>query len=71
MDPDEHTDSSRPDRRKKLKRREYINSARFLTFSCYTQHQLFNNDAIKDLFASHIALARERHRFRLIAHVNM
>ncbi len=57
--------------RKKLKRIEHPNHARFLTFSCYQQLALFENDAIKDVFVEELEVARERAGFGMFAWVVM
>ncbi len=57
--------------RKQMRRYELDGQARFLTFSTHNRIALFQNDAIKDRFADHLARARIRHRFRLIAWVVM
>ncbi len=57
--------------RKRLKRREEHLGWRFLTCSCYRRLQLFADDWVRDLFAEVLALARERHGFRLVAWVVM
>ena len=62
---------SRPPRHKRLRRVESAGSARFVTFSTFRRLPLFQNDAIKDAFAGHLARARERHPFRLLAWVVM
>ncbi|MHC4975389.1 MAG: REP-associated tyrosine transposase [Planctomycetota bacterium] len=60
-----------PEQRKKLKRYEEPNHARFLTFSCYRRVRLFDDDAAKDTFAEQLDLTRARTHFRLIAWVVM
>ena len=57
--------------RRTMHRREEPNAVRFLTFSCFHRLPLFNNHAIKSLFARELARAREKHRFRLFAWVVM
>lgn len=57
--------------RKRLRRYEIEGHARFLTFSTYNRLPLFGNDAIKDAFAEHLARARGRDGFRLLAWVLM
>ena len=57
--------------RKLLRRYEIPNQARYLTFSCYRGLPLFRNDRIKDRFCEHLAVARERFGFKLIAWVVM
>ncbi|HMN42414.1 MAG TPA: hypothetical protein PKE29_16355 [Phycisphaerales bacterium] len=54
-----------------MRRREHVGSYRFLTFSCYRQLKLFANPSLRDAFAAAPALAREEHRFRLLAWVIM
>ncbi len=50
---------------------EHTNHLRFLTFSCVQRLPLFKNDAIKDCFVDHLAAARGKHRFHLVAWVVM
>ncbi len=57
--------------RKRLRRYEALNHARFLTFSTYTRLPLFQIDTIRGLFAGHLARARDRDGFRLLAWVVM
>ena len=52
-------------------RLERPNQAQYLTFSCYGRLPLFNNDAIKDRFAEHLAAARLSLGFKLFAWVVM
>jgi putative transposase len=54
-----------------LRRREHPNQPRFPTFSCYRKLPRFANDAIKTLFADHLAAARDRFGFNLYAWVVM
>ena len=63
--------SMRPTHRKTLRRYEIFNQPRFLTFSCYRQLPLFQNDAIKDAFVERLQMARSKLAFRLIAWVIM
>ena len=58
-------------RRKGMRRFELEGHARFLTFSTYQRLPLFQHDAIKDVFAAHLARSRARHGFRLLAWVVM
>jgi len=58
-------------RRHKMHRREFINSCRFLTFSCHQRLPLLGNSRIRDAFAEELRRVRERRRFRLIAWVIM
>ena len=53
------------------RRHELPGHARFLTFSCYHNLQLFNNDAIKDAFVEAIEQSRTKHGFLLAAYVVM
>ncbi|MBO6740547.1 MAG: transposase [Phycisphaerales bacterium] len=55
----------------KMKRIEAPNHIRFLTFSCYQQLPLFNNDRIKDAFVDHIHNTRTKTNFHLIFWVIM
>ena len=55
----------------RARRYELPHHARYLTFSCYHRLQLFNNDAIKQVFVDALGLARDKHRFRLVAWVLM
>jgi len=55
----------------KMKRIEAPNHIRFLTFSCYQQLPLFNNDRIKDAFVDHIHNTRINTNFHLISWVIM
>jgi putative transposase len=72
-DPPNHPDDANPSRRprKRMRRREALGSYRYLTFSCYRRLQLFKNQRIRDAFADALAVAREMHRFRLLAWVIM
>lgn len=54
-----------------MRRIEALNHIRFLTFSCYQQLPLFNNDRIKDAFVDHIQTTRSKTNFNLIAWVIM
>lgn len=56
--------------RKRFRRIE-SGTARFITFSTYRRLPLFTHDAIKDLFATSLASARERDGFALYAWVVM
>ncbi len=60
-----------PPPRKHLRRHEVHLGRRFLTCSCNQRLALFDDDAVKDEFVAVLALARERHAFRLIAWVLM
>ena len=53
-----------------MKRREVL-SVRYLTFSCYQQLPLLGRRDWRDVFARHLAAARERCGFRLLAWVVM
>lgn len=57
--------------RKRMRRIEHTHHVRYLTFSCNHRLGLFSNDLIKDLFAEHLAHARERFGFNLYAWVIM
>ena len=57
--------------RKTIRHYDEPQQSRFLTFSCYQRLPLFGNDSIKDVFAEHLALVRERLAFRLQACVIM
>jgi putative transposase len=57
--------------RKKLKRRQYKDGARFLTFSCYQRLKLMDNPLIRDAFARNFQAAHERFGFIIIAWVVM
>ena len=57
--------------KQKMKRIEDPNHIRFLTFSCYKQLPLFNNDRIKDAFVDHIHNTRNTTGCHLIAWVIM
>lgn len=63
-------ESSMPVRRH-MHRRETPRQLRFITFSCYRRMQLLGNGAIRDLFVTHLAAARERCGFTLQAYVIM
>ncbi|MCC7387847.1 MAG: transposase [Phycisphaerales bacterium] len=65
----EYPDTPTP--RKKMKRVEGANKARYLTFSCYKRLPLLDNPDIYDLFAERLGAARERFGLRLIAWVAM
>ena len=60
-----------PAPRKHLHRWEFAGTTRFLTFSCYHGLQLFKTAALRDLFVDAFAMARVKHRFRLVAWVVM
>lgn len=64
-------DPARAPLRRTMRRQEQLNAPRFLTFSCFHRLRLFQNDAIKNVFASALAAARAEHRFRLFAWVIM
>ncbi len=57
--------------RRKLKRYETPNHARYLTFSCYRRLPLFKNDKIKQVFVDQLDLTRQRLDFILYAWVIM
>src|ERR1700742_1693354 len=57
--------------RKLMRRREFLCSWRFLTFSCEDRLPLLGNPRIRDTFADALRTARERHRFRMTAWVIM
>ena len=57
--------------RKRLRRIEAANQARFLTCSCYGRLPLLNHDGIRALLAARIGTVRETHRFALVAWVLM
>ena len=57
--------------RKRLRRFESPSHARYLTFSCRHRLLLFQNDAIKHVFAEHVAKTRKRTGFHLLAWVIM
>jgi putative transposase len=57
--------------RKTLRRFENPGQYRFLTFSCYQRLGLFNNPAIRDSFALHLAQVKVKYGFLLFAWVVM
>jgi putative transposase len=57
--------------RKEMRRREFLCSWRFLTFSCVDRLPLLGNAGIRNAFVDSLRVARERHRFRLLAWVVM
>jgi len=57
--------------RKSLRRIEEPNHARYLTFSCRHRLPLFKNEKLKDAFIEHLAAARRRTGFHLLAWVIM
>ena len=59
------------DQRKEMKRYEEPNHLRFLTFSCYKQLPLFEDESAKELFVDTLVAQRERCGFHLIAWVVM
>ena len=59
------------ERRKEMKRYEEPNHLRFLTFSCYRQLPLFEQDWAKATFADVLQVQRKKCRFHLIAWVVM
>ncbi len=54
-----------------MKRIEQDDHARYLTFSCYRQLPLLENDRIKDAFVEQLQAAREKTEFHLLAWVVM
>ncbi len=58
-------------KRKTRRRYEVPGNCRFLTFSCYRQLPLFNNDAIKDAFVEQLDRARSATQFQLFGYVVM
>ena len=62
---------SDPPLRKRLRRHEHSHHLRFLTFSTYRRLPLFLNPRIRDLFAQHLAAARDQFKFHLYAWVVM
>jgi len=56
---------------KTRRRFETLDEVRFLTFSCYDNLSLFNNDAIKDEFVRSLDAARQRTECCIIAWVVM
>ncbi len=68
---DTNSNSQRNPKRKTRRRYEIPGHLRFLTFSCYQQLPLFNNDAIKDVFAQRLAVVREQQSVGIIAWVIM
>ncbi len=59
------------EKRRHRKRYEHGGDARYLTFSCFRRLPLFGHDRIKDAFAEHLEVRRQRDGFRLIAWVIM
>jgi putative transposase len=57
--------------KKTLHRNEIDGTARFLTFSCYRRHRLFDNDKIKDRFVEHLGQQIALHAIALLAWVVM
>ena len=66
-----HNGRAKPQERKTRKRYELLDGLRYLTFSCYHQLPLFNNDAIKDEFVRALDAARRRTNCRIISWVVM
>ncbi|MEQ8850511.1 MAG: transposase [Phycisphaerales bacterium] len=57
--------------RKALRRVEYPNHARYLTFSCYQRRPLMDEPDVRDAVADQVLLTRERLGFRVFAWVVM
>ena len=57
--------------RKRRRRFEHVDEARFLTFSCYQRLPLFGNDAIKDAFIEQMRSTQQARPFHLVAWVAM
>ena len=56
---------------KTRQRYEVPGQIRFLTFSCYRQLPLFNNDSTKDIFVQRLANLRDQNSMKVIAWVIM
>ncbi len=55
----------------KLRHYDHLNTARFVTFSCYRRRQLLTSPAVIELFLQTLQAIREEHALRILAYVVM
>ena len=55
----------------KLKHYDNLNTARFVTFSCYRQMKNFEHSGIYELFIKHLEFVRNKHCFKMYGYVIM
>jgi putative transposase len=55
----------------KLRHYDNLNTARFVTFSCYHSRKYFDKPEIYNLFIEHLKLLRNKHGFKLYGYVIM
>ncbi len=55
----------------KLRHYDHLNTARFVTFSCYRRLPLLTSDAVIQTVVDELAAVRTRHQFRLLGYVIM
>ena len=54
-----------------LKHYDNLNSARFVTFSCYHRYQLLNDNHIKDIICKHLKEVCEKYDIKILGYVLM
>ncbi len=54
-----------------LRHYDNLNTARFLTFSCYHRFRLFSNDKVIQIFLEELGRVKENHGLRLLGYVVM
>jgi putative transposase len=55
----------------RLRHFDHLNTARFITFSCYRRLPLLNSQETKDIFVGHLQLFRERTGIKVFGYVVM
>lgn len=54
-----------------IKHFEYTGTARFVTFSCYHNYNLFKTNQIREIFVLRLDQLRTKHQFKLYGFVVM
>ena len=55
----------------KLRHYNHLNTARFVTFSCYRRHKLLTSPSVVDLFLEVLQAIRDQHALRIFGYVVM
>jgi len=55
----------------RLRHYDHLNTARFVTFSCYRRHRFLVTEAVISVFLDVLKRLRERHKLRLLGYVVM
>jgi hypothetical protein len=55
----------------KLRHYDHLNTARFVTFTCYHRHRYLSNRASRDAVLEQITALRELHEIKILGYVLM